>query len=142
MVAAACRPVVRTRIIRGCRGPFADHGRRGLRPQKRITPALGKELGPSLLEMLCSGGQAQNHLNTVSRISNLYAGLRASCFRKVRLEAFWHLRQIVLVGVIADRAGHAGRSAPTLPRTEPRPIGMRLADPPTIVASRTELHRM
>ena len=60
----------------------------------------------------------------------------------VRLEALWHLGPMVLVGVIADRAGHAGCSAATLPRPEPRPIGMGLADPSTIVASRTELHGM
>src|ERR1700733_10278439 len=56
-------------------------------------------------------------------ISNLYAGLRASCLR--RLGVLWHLRQIVLVGVIADRAGHAGCSAPApADRDGPRrPIG-------------------
>jgi hypothetical protein len=33
-----------------------------------------------------------------------------------------------------------GRSAATLPRSEPRPIGMGLADPSAVVASPTELH--
>jgi hypothetical protein len=47
---------------------------------------------------------------------------------------------IVLFGVIADRSWHAGRSAAALPRTEPRPIGMGLADPSAVVASRTALH--
>jgi hypothetical protein len=39
--------------------------------------------------------------------------------RLARHEALWHLGQMVLVSVVADRAGHAGRSAPTLPRREP-----------------------
>ena len=58
----------------------------------------------------------------------------------VRLKAIRHLGQGVFVGLIADRAGRAGRSAATLFRTEPRPIGMGLADPSAVVAVRTELH--
>jgi hypothetical protein len=58
----------------------------------------------------------------------------------VRLEAPWHPGLMVLVGVIADWAGRAGRSAATLHRPEPQPIGMGLTDPSAVVASGTELH--
>jgi len=47
----------------------------------------------------------------------------------LRFEAVWHLAHMVLVGAVADRSGRAGCSAATLPRSEPRPIGMSLADP-------------
>jgi hypothetical protein len=124
-------------LIRG----KAAGGRRGLRPENRMAPVPG---GLTWGRWVCCARGDKHNDNLPPR-----AGFRTYTLVWVRdpfdlfgLKAVWHLGHMVLVGSVADRAGHTGRSAPTLPLTEPRPIGMGLADPSAVVASRTELHGM
>jgi hypothetical protein len=56
-------------------------------------------------------------------------------------EAFRHVGLVVLVGMVADRAGSASSAAAALARPEPWLLGVDLADPPAVVASGAEFHR-
>src|ERR1700737_4340179 len=84
-----------------------------------------------------TGGRVHRGPGAIATMMHAAARERSA----VRLKAIRHLGQGVFVGPIADRAGRAGCAAATLPRSEPRSIGMGLADPPTVVASCAELHR-